>query len=156
MATSIIVGHVVGANKSQVAKERVLSTLKYSMVLSVSIASLNFLLSGFTFDMFSDNPDIIELGKKIMFVGIFLEIGRTANLVIINSMRAAGDVKFPTMLGIVSNWCVTVACGFVLGIVLELGLVGLWIAMALDEIIRGVIVYIRWKTDGWMGKSVVN
>lgn len=156
MATSIIVGHVVGANKSQVAKERVLSTLKYSMVLSVSIASLNFLLSGFTFDMFSDNPDIIELGKKIMFVGIFLEIGRTANLVIINSMRAAGDVKFPTMLGIVSNWCVTVACGFVLGIVLELGLVGLWIAMALDEIIRGVIVYIRWKTDGWMGKSVVS
>ncbi|MBQ3061766.1 MAG: MATE family efflux transporter, partial [Lachnospiraceae bacterium] len=155
IATSIIVGHMVGADKLLVAKEKVLSTLKYSMILSISIAVVNFLVSGFTFDMFSNTQAVIELGKKIMFIGIFLEIGRTANLVVINSMRAAGDVRFPTILGIISNWGITVGIGFVLGIVLELGLVGLWIAMALDEILRGVIVYIRWRRDGWMGKSVV-
>lgn len=156
MATAIIVGHTVGANKPLVAKQRVLSTLKYSMILSISIATLNFLISGFTFDMFSDTQAVIELGKKIMFIGIFLEIGRTSNLVVINSMRAAGDVKFPTILGIVSNWGITVGVGFILGIVFDLGLVGLWIAMALDEIVRGVIVIIRWRRDGWMGKSVVH
>lgn len=156
MATAIIVGHTVGADKPLVAKKRVLSTLKYSMILSVAIATVNFLVSGFTFDMFSDTQAVIELGKKIMFIGIFLEIGRTANLVVINSMRAAGDVKFPTILGIVSNWGITVGVGFVLGIVLDLGLVGLWIAMALDEIVRGAIVIVRWRRDGWMGKSVVS
>ncbi len=155
MATSIIVGHAIGADKTEFAKKRVLTTLKSAMVISVALATVSFLISDFTFGIFSDNEEVIELGKQIMFVGIFLEIGRTANLVIINSMRAAGDVKFPTCLGIISNWSVTVLMGFLLGIVFELGLVGVWIAMAMDEILRGVIVYVRWNRGGWMGKSVV-
>ena len=42
-----------------------------------------------------------------------------------------------------------------LGIVFDLGLVGIWIGLALDEIVRGVVVFVRWKRKTWMGKSVV-
>lgn len=91
-----------------------------------------------------------------MFICIFLEIGRTANLVIINSMRAAGDVKFPTYLGMASMWGVSVLLGYLFGIVFDFGLVGIWIAMALDEIVRGVVVYIRWKRGTWRGKRIVD
>lgn len=155
MATAIIVGHSVGGNDYDFAYKRVLNTLWKSMIASVSIAAVSFFISPLTFGIFTDNTEIISLGRKIMFICIFLEIGRTANLVIINSMRAAGDVKFPTYLGMASMWGVSVLLGYILGITLGYGLIGIWIAMALDEILRGIVVYIRWRRGTWRNHRIV-
>ena len=155
MATQIIVGHSVGAKDEDGAYKRVLKTLGPAIVISEMIALVNFFASPYTFGIFTKDADVISLGHKIMLIAIFLELGRTINLVIINSMRAAGDVKFPTFLGIGSMWGISVILSFVLGIVLKMGLIGIWIAMALDEIFRGIVVFIRWKRGGWRGKSVV-
>lgn len=155
-ATMIITGHLVGAKKEDTAYKRVLKSLGSAMVISVAIATVSFFISNLTFSLFTKNAEIIELGHKIMAVGIILEIGRTANLVIIQSMRAAGDIKFPTYLGMGSMWFVSVLFSFLLGKVVGLGLIGVWIAMAMDECLRGVIVYIRWLRGGWRGKSVVD
>ena len=156
IATSIIVGHSVGGNDYDFAYKRVLNTLKKAMVVSVLIATVSFFISPFTFGIFTKDTAVINLGRKIMFICIFLEIGRTANLVIINSMRAAGDVKFPTYLGMASMWGVSVLLGYILGIVLDYGLIGIWIGMALDEILRGIVVYIRWIRGTWRGRRIVD
>lgn len=155
MATSIVVGHSVGANEYDYAYKKVLSTLARSMLVSIAIAIVSFCISPVTFGILTNNQEIIDLGRKIMFICIFLEIGRTANLVIINSMRAAGDVKFPTFLGMASMWGISVLFGYILGIYFDLGLVGIWIAMAMDEIVRGIVVFIRWLRGTWRGKRIV-
>jgi putative MATE family efflux protein len=155
MATQIIVGHSVGANDYDFAYKRVLKTMKFSLIISISAAVVNWLLSPYTFNLFTDNADIIALGTNIMLIAVFLEFGRTTNIVIINSLKAAGDVKFPTVLAIFSMWGLSVLLGFVLGIVLGWGLAGIWIGMAADEILRGVVVLIRWLRGNWRGKRVV-
>lgn len=155
MATQIIVGHAVGAGKYDFAYKRVYRSVLPSEIISVAIAAANFLLSPLTLSLFTDNANAIELGQQVMFIALFLEIGRTCNLVIINSMRAAGDVKFPTYLGICSMWGVSVLFSYILGMVFGLGLRGIWIAMAADEILRGIIVLWRWKLGSWKNKSVI-
>ena len=155
VGTQIIVGHEVGAGDYDDAYKRVIKTLVPAIFVSQCMAWINYFASGFTYGLFAKNADVIGLGHKIMFIAIFLELGRTTNLVVINSMRASGDVKFPTMLGIISMWGISVAFAFIFGKVLGMGLVGVWIAMALDEIVRGVVVIIRWIRGGWRGKSVV-
>jgi putative MATE family efflux protein len=156
MGTAIIVGHSVGAMDYDFAYSRVNKSLRWALSVSIVIAVLNFLLSGVTLGSLSDNPEVISLGHNIMFIGIFLEFGRTTNIVIINSMKAAGDVKFPTILGMCSMWGISVLGSFVLGKVLGLGLCGIWIAMAGDEIFRGVVVAIRWRRGKWREKRLVN
>ena len=155
VSTSIVVGHAVGAEDYDYAYDKVLGTLKKAMVISVAIAAINYCISPFTIGLFTDDADIIALGQKVLFVCIFLEIGRTANLVVINSMRAAGDIKFPTYLGMASMWGVAVLFGYIFGVALEMGLIGIWIAMAMDEILRGVVVCIRWIKGSWRNKRVV-
>lgn len=155
VATAIVVGHAVGAGDYDYAYEKVLGTLKKAMVISLTIAVVNYIISPYTIGLFTNDKEIILLGQKVLFVCVFLEIGRTANLVIINSMRAAGDIKFPTYLGMASMWGVSVLLGYVFGIVLDMGLVGIWIAMAMDEILRGVVVFVRWLRGSWRNKSVV-
>ena len=143
-ATSIIVGQSVGANDYDFAYKRVMKSLTSAMIISVIVSVINFSIQA-----------IIEIGKKVMFVGIFLEIGRCINLIVIRSMRSAGDVVFPTVLGIGSMWGISVVFTWILGIYFNLGIVGAWIAMAADEIFRGIIVFIRWNVGTWRGKSVV-
>ena len=125
------------------------------MIISISVAIVNWLISPFTLGLFTGDKAVIALGSSVMFIAIILEFGRTTNLVIINSMKAAGDVKFPTALAIFSMWLLSVGLGWLLGIYFGMGLTGIWIAMAADEIFRGVVVFIRWIKGGWRGKRVV-
>ena len=154
-ATSIIVGQSVGANDYDYAYKRVLKSLNSAMAISIIVSIANFLLSRWTLGFFTENTTIIEIGRKVMFVAIFLEIGRCINLIVIRSMRSAGDVVFPTVLGIGSMWGISVVFTWILGIFFHLGIVGAWIAMAADEIFRGIVVFIRWIVGSWRGKSVV-
>ena len=154
-ATSIIVGQSVGANDYDFAYKRVMKSLSSAMIVSIIVSIVNFAISKWTLGFFTPNQAIIEIGKKVMFVGIFLEIGRCINLIVIRSMRSAGDVVFPTVLGIGSMWGISVVFTWILGIFFHLGIVGAWIAMAADEIFRGIVVFIRWIVGSWRGKSVV-
>ncbi|MGL6175174.1 MAG: MATE family efflux transporter, partial [Cellulosilyticaceae bacterium] len=113
------------------------------------------LCSGPIFGIFTDNPEIIALGKQIMLIDIALEFGRSVNLVVIRGLQAAGDIKFPVVLGIGSMWGVAALLSYVLGISLGWGLIGVWIAMALDECLRAIVVYTRWKKGSWRGKALV-
>ena len=39
---------------------------------------------------------------------------------------------------------------------MNMGLAGVWIGMACDEIFRGIIVFIRWQRGTWRGKRIVS
>ena len=49
-----------------------------------------------------------------------------------------------------------VLMSYVLGIKMNLGLVGVWIAFASDEWIRGIIMLKRWKSRAWEQKAIVS
>ena len=63
------------------------------------------------------------------------------NIVIIRGMQAAGDTQYPVFISVLSMWGVATLLSYVFGIVLDWGLVGIWMAMALDECVRAVIFY---------------
>lgn len=155
-ASAIITGHSVGSGDYEFAYRRVWKSLFIAMIVSIVIAGTNYLISPFTLKLFTQDENIIQLGHKILFIAFILEFGRCINLVVIQSLRAAGDVLFPTVLGIGSMWGISVVFAWILGIYFKLGLPGVWIAMAADEIFRGIVVLIRWKIGLWRGKSVVN
>lgn len=153
-ATAITTGHSVGADKYDEAFHRVLKSLSVSIILSCMISGLNILISPYTLSFFTTDENIIFLGKKVIKIAFFLEIGRCTNLVIIQSLRAAGDVLFPTLLGISSMWGISVVFAWILGIHFNLGLPGIWLAMSFDEILRALIVLFRWLKGSWRNKNL--
>lgn len=154
-ANQIIIGHLVGAREEDAAYKRSLKTLRPTMIITLIISTSVFLLSDHIFGIFTKNPDVLYLLKTITFIEIFLELGRAVNIVIIRGMQAAGDTQYPVFISVLSMWGVATLLSYVFGIVLGWGLVGIWMAMALDECVRAVIFYIRWKRGGWRGKAVI-
>ncbi|WP_052737955.1 hypothetical protein [Bacillus sp. SA1-12] len=52
-------------------------------------------------------------------------------------------------------WCFSVPLTYFLGIYLGYGLIGIWIAFISDEWVRGLILFLRWKSRTWENKSLV-
>lgn len=151
-ATQIVLGYLIGAKMIDAIQRRVNATKKVALAAGVGIAIVLFLSSNWIFLMFTDNPEVIALGRRILFIEIILEAGRAINIVMTRCLVAVGDIKTPTFVGIIFQWCVAFLGAYVLGDKLNLGLEGVWIAMAADECIRGIIFAIHFKREKW--KSV--
>lgn len=156
MGTSIIVGHLVGARMNGTAYGRVLASVKRALIATVMIDLAVIGLRVPILGVFTDNPTIISMGSQVLLMSFFLETGRTCNLVFVNSLRAAGDAKFTVYAGLVSMVCMSLPLGYFLTFTLDLGLVGIWLAIAADEWLRGIIMYLRWKSRAWERYSLVD
>ena len=154
-ASQVIVGYLVGAGDLKSTNRQVWYTCKLSMLVSLIVATALFVLSKPIFGIFTSDPEVIRLGAVIMLIEIFLEWGRSVNIVMVRCLQAAGDIRFPVTLGILSAWTVAVLGGYLVGVVAGWGLVGIWIAMACDECIRAVVFLFRWKSGAWKNKSFV-
>jgi Na+-driven multidrug efflux pump len=156
MSTQIITGHLVGAGKTEEAYKRVFKTLKTTLPITIGLAGINALLCRYTLHFFTSNPNIIALGQMIMIVDIFIEIGRCLNMTFVSSLKAAGAYIFPLIVGILSNWGLGLATGYAVGVLMGVGVAGIYAGTATDECIRGLIVMYYWYKKKWVGKSVVD
>ena len=155
MATQIITGHLVGAGKEDAAYKRVFATLRISLPISIGLAVVNWLLSPFTLRFFTANETIIHLGFYIMFVDIFIEIGRCLNMTFVCSLKAAGDYVFPLVVGLITMWGLGATVGYGVGVLAGFGVAGVFFGTATDEVVRGLITMTRWRQQKWRGKAVV-
>lgn len=154
-ASQIIVGYMMGARDIENTNKRVWATLKIAMLISFIVSLLLYLFCEPIFGLFTNKEEVIVLGKTIMFIEIFLELGRAVNMVLVRALQAAGDIKFPIVMCVIHAWLLGVVLGYVLGVVMGYGLVGVWIAMALDECVRGIIFIVRWKNGAWKTRNLI-
>ncbi|MDC7954610.1 MATE family efflux transporter [Fusobacterium simiae] len=153
--TAIQVGHLVGAGEKKEVYNKCLKSVKIAFVFAFVATSIVCLLRKPIMSIFTTNPDILAASLKIFPLMIILEMGRVFNIVIISSLHAAGDIKFPMFMGITCVFTVAVLFSYIFGILFAWGLVGIWIANAMDEWIRGIAMYFRWKSKKWQNKSFI-
>ncbi|WP_017378810.1 MATE family efflux transporter [Paenisporosarcina sp. TG-14] len=155
MGTAIIIGRLVGANEKEEAYTRLWKSLKYALIFTVIMVILVMIFRYQLIGLFTDNPEVIKIAASVLLLGIFLETGRTMNIVIINSLRATGDAKFPVLIGVFSMVLMSLPLGYFLVFHLNMGLPGIWLAITVDEWTRAIIMYFRWKSRAWEKYALV-
>jgi putative MATE family efflux protein len=149
IGTEIMIGHMVGAGHFDDAYRQLLRSLRVGLGVTVISTCGVVALAPWLLGLFTSNPTIIAGGALLLRVSLILEPGRTFNLVVINSLRATGDARFPVFMGMLSMWGVAVPLAWLLGLHLGWGLIGIWIAFTCDEWVRGLSMYARWKSRVW-------
>lgn len=67
-----------------------------------------------------------------------------------NALRAAGDVKVPMLISVCSMVIVRLGFSYVLGVHFGLGVIGVWIAMVGDWIVRTLFFVLRARQKLWL------
>ena len=66
-----------------------------------------------------------------------------------NTLRAAGDVKYTMYAGIASMLVFRLGSAVLFAMVLNLGVIGVWIAMGSDWLARSVAFWLRYRSGKW-------
>ena len=154
-ASQIITGHLVGAGEFDKAYKNGLTAYKKALITVISVAVICAVFKNYVPRVFTDDPEVLMFAGNILIINVFLEFGRTTNLVVLACLRGAGDVYFPTICAIFSNWIVSVFGSYLLAVVCGFGIYGLFVALALDEIVRGALMLMRFKGGKWRTKALV-
>jgi len=148
------VAHYVGAQNYANASRELYSGVKLGLMGSVFLVTLLYLLSDYLFSIFTNNKEVYELGRQVILVAYLCECGRILNLVVGASLKASGDAKYISLMGLSIMWLISVPLAWIFGLYFSMGLVSVWLALAIDELSRGAVSVLRWNTAIWQTKGV--
>ena len=153
-AAQIQTGYYVGKGWYQDILKRVQLYFVIAFIASFAITVLVYIFREPIIALFTTEENIVQMTSVLILGSILLETGRVFNLVFISALKGAGDIKFPVKIGILSMWGLGVLFAYLLGIIGPFGVLGAWLAIALDEWVRGIIMAYRWRSKRWMHFSV--
>lgn len=153
--TQIKVGYLVGAGRSDLAHRKVYGYFAVGFIISLILVVFTKIAQVPLVQLFTANDAIKSMVYMVLVIALIHEPGRAFNLIIIPALKGAGDVKFPVYVGMIFMWGIGVLFAYILGVSLHWGIVGIWIALAADEWIRGLIMFFRWHTGQWRNKRLI-
>lgn len=101
-------------------------------------------------------PETTTLALQVIrYHAIMCMVAWIPSFTLPNTLRAAGDVMWTMAIAIISMWVFRIGTAYFFSNVFHLGLIGIWIAMTIDWMFRGICYEIRYRGGKWekaMGK----
>ena len=110
--------------------------------------SILFFFAPQLIQIFSTDPEVIDLGSQVLRIVAFAEPLFGASIVASGALRGAGDSKGPFLINLATMWGVRITLS--LALVGSLGLIGVWLAMAAELCARGLIFMVRLYRGKWL------
>ncbi len=129
---------------------------KLTLLLSSAWNFLIFLLTPLFLKFYALESDTKRLVILLVLIhNLFNAIAYPFSGALSNGLRAAGDVKFTMYVSVLSTIAVRLLLSWLLGVVLQMGVIGIAVAMVCDWILRAVIFFWRQKSGKWKGFQVI-
>ena len=110
-----------------------------------------FIFAPLMIGVMSPDPQVVALGARVLRIEAFAEPLFAASIVAAGVFRGAGDTLVASVINFVSMWGVRLPLSALLAP--RMGLVGVWIAMALDLSVSGLLFLARLHSKRWLPKQ---
>ncbi|MCM1106733.1 MAG: MATE family efflux transporter [Blautia sp.] len=154
-ANAIMTGWRIGAKDFPACEKGTRKAAIIGVITAACVETTFALSANVLVGFFTDDPQMIALVGKLLFVDIVLEMGRVTNLVYGQALKTSGDAIFPVVLGVTFMFLCAVGGTWLFGMKLQLYAVGAYIGMAGDECVRAIGMMLRWKSGRWKTKRLV-
>ncbi len=156
LAMITVVGQCIGAEEIEQSKKYTKKLMKISYiattVLGVGICfSLPLILR---FYKLSDEAYRYAC-ILIVLHNILAVLLHPTSFNLANSLRAAGDVRYTMVIGIGSMLIFRLGSGILFGVIMGLGVIGVWMAMGMDWLARSVAFTLRYKSGRWEKMNII-
>jgi MATE family multidrug resistance protein len=115
--------------------------LIWMSIAAVLLISLRYVIPAF----YVSESEVIELSAQLFIVAALFQIFDGMQVTALGALRGLEDVKVPTLIALLSYWIVALPVGYLLGIVFEIGAVGIWLGYVAGLILAAVLLYGRFK-----------
>lgn len=106
--------------------------------------------------LFSVDVEIVELTAKIIRVNGMFMLFWAGSFVLPAGLKGAGDARFTMWATMAGMWLFRIVLGYTLGIVLGWGVIGVWMGMFVDWIVRATLFYLRMISGKWKSIKLIS
>lgn len=149
IATAILVGRYIGAGDPAAAVRTFRSSILVgvSLALCIAIAFVAFPIP--LLRVFTDDQRVLELGRPLLLLGALFQLADAVAIIAEGALRGAGDTRWPFAVETAMGWGVLVPLAYYVGIVLDYGLTGAWLASLLHILVLSSILSLRFRSNAW-------
>ncbi|MEG0051379.1 MAG: MATE family efflux transporter [Terrisporobacter sp.] len=149
VATATLVGISLGEGETEKSRELVYLADVITTFWMVLIGMILFVFAPQIVSIFTDTVEIQEMVVNVLRLIALFQCFIAITQIFTSALQGAGDTKFPMYTTFMGIWGIRVGIGYLLGVVLNLGLYGVWMAYALDITCRAILLMIRFNHGKW-------
>ncbi|MGN0317866.1 MAG: MATE family efflux transporter [Lachnospira sp.] len=151
-----VIGQCMGNGDARAADDYFKKLTRITLLISSAWNLLVFLLTPTFLKFYALEPETKQLVIWLVLIhNVFNAVAFPFSGALSNGLRAAGDVKFTMYVSVISTIAVRLILSYLLGITLQMGVIGIAIAMVCDWLIRAVIFFWRQKSGKWKKFQVI-
>ena len=151
-----VIGQCMGNQNTKAAEYYFRKLTKLTLLISAAWNFFIFLLTPVFLHFYSLSPETKQLVVWLVLIhNVFNALAFPFSGALSNGLRAAGDVKFTMYVSVFSTVAVRLFLSYLFGIVLQMGVIGIALAMVCDWIVRAVLFFWRERTGRWKSYQVI-
>ncbi|MGR7923100.1 EmmdR/YeeO family multidrug/toxin efflux MATE transporter [Zobellella denitrificans] len=149
-AATLIVGRRLGQGRRRLAVRQLGQIFRLSNGLLCLLGLLTVPLAPALAGLYSRDPEVVAIVVQLVLLNALFTPVWSASFVLPAGLKGARDGAFTMWVAIGGMWGCRIGVGYVLGVVLGLGVTGVWLGMFSDWMIRGACYYWRLKSGRWL------
>jgi MATE family multidrug resistance protein len=149
VAAQTLVGRYKGARDAEAARRSFASSLGLAFLLAGGVALLFIAAPGPLLRIFTDDPEIVALGRPLLLVGAIFQLCDAIAIISQGALRGGGDTRWPFLVETAFGWLVFVPLAYGLGVSLGFGLTGVWVGGTLSLSLTAWVLVRRFQRGPW-------
>ena len=146
-----VISQCVGAGDFRQVRYYTKKLMILAYITMITTNALGIVLLPFIMGVYGLSAETSELASHLlMFNFICSMMIWPVSFTFPNMLRASGDVMFTMIVGVGSMWIFRIGAAFVLGGTLGFGVLGVWMAMVLDWVVRSLCFLLRYQSGKWV------
>ena len=151
-----VIGQCMGAGDTQQAEAYFKKLMKLTVGISLAWNGLIALFTPWIAGAYAVSE---ETRQYVLYLVLIHNLGNSILFPFADplgkGLRAAGDVKYTVVVSLFTTIGVRLLLSLLFGIVLQMGVIGIALAMCMDWLVRAVLFWIRFKKGRWKTFQVV-
>ncbi len=116
------------------------------VLLFMGVSALLFaLLNQYLPWIFTKDTVVIGIAAELLIIAGLFQLFDGTQVVGLGILRGVGDVNIPTLITFIAYWVIGLPIAYLLGIVMDLGVAGIWYGLTLGLLTSSLLLYVRYK-----------
>lgn len=154
VSATTLVGQSLGKWRSDFAEHYSTRCRRLGLSVSLFLMLVFGFLGKYIVGLYNDTPAVLEGGARIMLVVAVLQPIQCSQFILAGALRGAGDTKATAIISLCTVMILRPVLGYLFISVLELGVIGAWVAIFCDQTLRSSLVLLRYNSGKWKNVRV--
>lgn len=148
-ATSLV-GQSLGKKRSDMAEHYAACTRRVGQLCALLIAVCIFFFGRHIVLLYnSTDPEIADYGALILKMVALIQPLQASQFILAGALRGAGDTRYTALVIMITVMIVRPLVAYIAITLLNWGLVGAWVALIADQLLRTFLIFLRFNNGKW-------